>query len=676
MAALHKQCSDVLALRQNVLDAAGRHSGGADPMGECAAVASLLRYYRLLCSLETRFESHELRLVFPWRDAFQPNAKQAEADLRYERSCTLFNLASLVSTCAANQDRADPEGLKRACTLFQQAAHLLSLLPPLVGGAAWGGKTTTDIHKGTLDCLQDLMLAQAQRCFYEKAVRDSMSPKLLAKVAKGAADLYEQALGRLHAPELHSHIERCWAAVVGWNHALYLGLSQFHASFEHADAYEYGQQVARLQYAEARLGEVAKLSERDQLLGGFYKAEHARVAHMHATAAKDNATVYMESVPPLSTLPPVSGKVIVKPLAWTHLQLAMEMGGGAMAMAMPTAADGDDPFSRLVPVAVQRELQRCAAGCQAIAEAIFATLEGAVQEGDRQLMALDLPHALQAVEQSALTSTSIIPSQLQEEVRHVHANGGELSLRSSIAALAQLTDTCEASVATVRAELAVEEQEDAAMRGKYGDRWEIVASDAMTQDAQAELHLCEDRLLLAAGANQQVAASFAESRDAISPLELTLEELLARVPHSGGSPLAGLACTAELRRRLDTLEAVRGGRRALLARCSEEQGLTRTVQLEKVRGQPMGISLKPRTQAGLPGLEVSSVAPGSAAARGGVLEGDVLLMINATAAISPEQVLGVGVGLDVGLGSGLGLGVGSGLDGLYCALGCGRRARA
>ena len=34
-------------------------------------------------------------------------------------------------------------------------------------------------------------------------------------------------------------------------------------------------------------------------------------------------------------------------------------------------------------------------------------------------MALDLPHALQAVEQSTLTSTSVIPAQLQEEVRHV-----------------------------------------------------------------------------------------------------------------------------------------------------------------------------------------------------------------------------------------------------------------
>ena len=397
---------------------------------------------------------------------------------------------------------------------------------------------------------------------------------------------------------------------------------------------------------------------------------------MHATASKDNATVYLERVPPLAQLPPLTGKVIVKPLTWAHLPLASEMGcvGNALAMAMPNAADGEDPFSRLVPAAVQRELQRCATGCASIVESIFATLEGAVQEGDiypytsplsplhlpsisptsplhppyisptspqegdRQLMALDLPHALQAVEQSTLTSTSVIPAQLQEEVRHVHANGGEQSLRSSIAALAQLTDTCTASVATVRAELAEEEREDAAMRSKYGGRWEVVASDAMTQEAQAELHVCEERLALAANANHQVAASFAESRDAISPLELTLEELLARVPHSGGSPIGGLACTAELRRRLDALEAVRGGRRGILTRCSEVQGATRTVRLEKRRAQPVGLCLKPRAQAGLPGLEVLSVAADSPAARGGVGAGEVLLMIDGAAVTSPSQV--------------------------------------
>ena len=38
----------------------------------------------------------------------------------------------------------------------------MALLPPLVGSAAWGGKTTLDLHKGCLDCLRDLMLAQAR----------------------------------------------------------------------------------------------------------------------------------------------------------------------------------------------------------------------------------------------------------------------------------------------------------------------------------------------------------------------------------------------------------------------------------------------------------------------------------------------------------------------------------
>ena len=59
--------------------------------------------------------------------------------------------------------------------------------------------------------------------------------------------------------------------MVEWNHKLYLGLAHFHASFVHADAYEYGPQVARLQYAEGCLGEVAALSASAPHLCGIYK---------------------------------------------------------------------------------------------------------------------------------------------------------------------------------------------------------------------------------------------------------------------------------------------------------------------------------------------------------------------------------------------------------------------
>ena len=157
---LHRQCSDVKALRDNVSDAAGRH-GSDDPLATSEAMGTLLRYYRLLCSMETRFEAHELRIHFPWHDAFDHKIKQGEADLKFERTATLFNVASLMSFVAIRQDRSDPEGIKAACLLFQQTAHVLSLLPPLVAASPWGGKQVSpDLHKSTAECLQALMLAQ------------------------------------------------------------------------------------------------------------------------------------------------------------------------------------------------------------------------------------------------------------------------------------------------------------------------------------------------------------------------------------------------------------------------------------------------------------------------------------------------------------------------------------
>ena len=68
---------------------------------------------------------------------------------------------------------------------------------------------------------------------------------------------------------------------------------------------------------------------------------------------------------------------------------------------------------------------------------------------------------------------------------------------------------------------------------------------------------------------------------------------------------------------------------------------TLTLRLEKQQGQPVGLSLTRRMQAGLPGLAVSAVEPDSAAARGGVTAGDVLLRLNGVAATSTAQVAGL-----------------------------------
>jgi hypothetical protein len=175
-----------------------------------------------------------------------------------------------------------------------------------------------------------------------------------------------QALKGLRAPGLGNHIERSWADVVEWNCQLYQGLAQFHASFEHADAYEYGHQVARLQYAVARLEEAAKGSQGDSLLRAFYQEQCAKVRHVERTAAKDNDNVYCERVPPFASLPAVVGKAIVKPQPWPLLEVVEVLGPG---LAMATPRPGEDPFEGLVPMSVQRELQRCAEGAKRIGDA-------------------------------------------------------------------------------------------------------------------------------------------------------------------------------------------------------------------------------------------------------------------------------------------------------------------
>ena len=104
----------------------------------------------------------------------------------------------------------------------------------------------------------------------------------------------------------------------------------------------------------------------------------------------------------------------------------------------------------------------------------------------------------------------------------------------------------------------------------------------------------------------------------------------------GVSPLQDLPCTLELRQRLDALEAVRATRRAILSRCSEVQGLTRRLPLDKSLGR-VGLQLCERGQKSLPGLSVEDIAPEGQAERAGIQRGDVLLSVNGAAVTSPEH---------------------------------------
>jgi programmed cell death 6-interacting protein len=83
----------------------------------------------------------------------------------------LYDIGALYSQLATAQSRTTADSLKRACQYFQQAAGIFEhlsgqtndlRLPP--------GVVVDDFSESTVSTLKFLMLAQAQECFWQKAV--------------------------------------------------------------------------------------------------------------------------------------------------------------------------------------------------------------------------------------------------------------------------------------------------------------------------------------------------------------------------------------------------------------------------------------------------------------------------------------------------------------------------
>ena len=172
--------------------------------GECRD--DMLCYYKLAMQAAELFRGGgSLPISFRWQDSFDKDVVCAGSDFGYEAACALFNVAAATSFMATSEDRGSEEGMKKACTYFQEAAGILDAVKELVKRGAWPD-LTPDMSINLLDALQFLMLAQAQKCFYEKATRAGMKDGIVAKIAAECAacnPLYPRL--RAHVPRLRRH---------------------------------------------------------------------------------------------------------------------------------------------------------------------------------------------------------------------------------------------------------------------------------------------------------------------------------------------------------------------------------------------------------------------------------------------------------------------------------------
>lgn len=241
-----------------------------------------------------------------------------------------------------SQNRSTSEGLKASCNYFCQAAGVIShlkseiipelrIVPP------------EDMDTMTLECLQQLLLAQAQECFWCKAVKDGLKDGLIAKLAAKVSDFYDQAA---EYGTKSDTVSTDWIHHMTAKHHHFAGAAQYRASRECLDKQNYGEEVARLRdglvcvneaLKEARWISKAVLAD----LNGL----KLRVSEDLKRAEKDNDIIYLVPVPPKSEL-----KVLGR--------AGMAIARIPSEIADPIACFGDrgafgQPlFAKLVPYAV------------------------------------------------------------------------------------------------------------------------------------------------------------------------------------------------------------------------------------------------------------------------------------------------------------------------------------
>jgi len=277
-----------------------------------------------------------LKLSFTWNDAFGINLKVTSSSLYLDYICCLWNLASFESLMGAKGDRSSEDGIRIANKHFQQSAGYLEYLrtnvlqyTSFIDNANKNLPTITD---DGLTMAKNLMLAQAQLCFYEKAVKakklGNMKSVIIAKLAKQTSIFYASASVYCKVGILGMILDISWFAITDFQSKVFLGAAEYwqaNASKEAAlaNGTGYGEEVARLKRADIHISQALGVSAKNPVAEGVVNSanglRNAILEHKY-NAEKDLQTVYMEAIPRETDLVEITPVAMVRPSALPELE--------------------------------------------------------------------------------------------------------------------------------------------------------------------------------------------------------------------------------------------------------------------------------------------------------------------------------------------------------------------
>ena len=286
----------------------------------------------------------DIGVDFTWWPALGFNTQRPDSqnNIRFELGNVLFNLAALYTQLAVSLNRSTSEGLKSACNYFCQAAGVIShikleVIPDM------RGSPPEDMDMMTLESIQQLLLAQAQECFWSKAVKDGLKDGLIAKLAAKVSDFYDQAA---EYGTKSDTISTDWIHHMTAKHHHFAAAAQYRASRDCLDKQNYGEEVARLRDSLVCVNEALKESRwiNKIVLGDLHGLKN-RVSDDLKRAEKDNDIIYLIPVPPKSELKTLDRA------GMATARVPQEISDPSSALG-ENSKFGQPLFARLVPYAV------------------------------------------------------------------------------------------------------------------------------------------------------------------------------------------------------------------------------------------------------------------------------------------------------------------------------------
>ena len=458
---------------------------------------------------------------FAWYPAlgFHTHEAVIQNNLRFELANILFNLASLYSQLAFAGNRTTPEGLKTAAQYGMSAAGTLAFLRTEVI-PDMRSTPPEDMDDMTLQSLENLCLAQAQECFWQKSVKDNMRDGTIARLAAKVSDYYSEAGDYAVKSDA---ISTEWIHHITAKHHHFAAAAQYRQSRDCLEKRKYGEEVARLKDSIACINEALKESRWiNRIVKGDLEGLRSRVTEDLKRAERDNDVIYMLPVPPKTELKLLDRANMVSP------KPPKEVADGT-TMLGPGGEFGQPLFARLVPYAVHQAASIYSdRRDRLVNQSIISDFEAMTARLRDLIQSLNLPGSLQALEKPLGLPASLVSK--ADELRQQDAH---YRLRRAMDDTAKLKDNDMSLFKEGNNFLASEKSEDDRARGKFGtDRWNRQPSELALSKLYAQSKELQGYLNSAASSDELVRTKMRENEPIIRVLTGSTRELESYVPSS------------------------------------------------------------------------------------------------------------------------------------------------